>query len=60
MRDYLNELAENWDDAYWRADHPEVLAVLAAVLTGLVGLVFVWLELRIRRNAIVLPEARDV
>jgi ABC-type branched-subunit amino acid transport system permease subunit len=60
MRDYLEEIRENWDNAYWRADHPEVMAILAAVLTGLVGLLFVWLELRLRRRVVYLPETRDV
>jgi hypothetical protein len=59
MRDYLQDLLDNWDDDYWRADHPEVLAGALAVLTGLIGLAFAWLEGRIVAHAR-LPEARNV
>jgi hypothetical protein len=58
MSDYLQDLRDNWDNAYWRADHPEVFAVLAAVLTGLIGLAFVWIEMRIRRTH--LPTPKDM
>lgn len=47
MREYLAELRDNWDDAYWRADHPEVMAVVLAIATGLIGLTFAWLETRL-------------
>lgn len=47
-REYLEELREHWDDSYWRADHPEVLAVVIALLTGAIGLAFAWLESRIK------------
>jgi hypothetical protein len=59
MRDYLQDLLENWDDDYWRADHPEVIAAALAVLTGLIGLAFAWLEARIVAHTR-LPTARDV
>jgi hypothetical protein len=58
MREYLEELRENWDDAYWRADHPEVVAVLVAIITGAIGLLFAWIEISLHR--IRLPEAKDV
>lgn len=51
MADYLAELRENWDDPYWRADHPEVMAILIAIVSGLIGLTFVALELWMRRAA---------
>ena len=50
MREYLEELRENWDNAYWRADHPEVMAIVVAILSGLLGLVFTFLEIRMRRG----------
>jgi hypothetical protein len=59
MREYLEDLRENWDDAYWRADHPEVIAVVIAVLTGVLGLAFVWVEIRMRRS-VLLPQTADV
>lgn len=59
MRDYLSELAEHWDDSYWRADHPEVLAVVIAIATGLIGLLFAWLEQRLIAQTR-LPEAAHV
>jgi hypothetical protein len=48
MREYLNELREHWDDPYWRADHPEVMAVVVALITGMLGLLFAYLESRIK------------
>lgn len=50
VREYLEELRDHWDDAYWRADHPEAMAVLIAVLTGVIGLFFAWLELLLHRR----------
>ena len=59
MREYWQDLLDNWDDDYWRADHPEVIAAALAVLTGLIGLAFAWLEARIVAHTR-LPQARDV
>jgi hypothetical protein len=50
MREYLEELREHWNDSYWRADHIEVTAALAAIITGLIGLMFAWLETILRRE----------
>lgn len=44
VREWWAELREHWDDHYWHADHPEVRAVLVALIVGLVGLVFAWFE----------------
>jgi len=44
VREWWAELREHWDDYYWHADHPEVRAVLVALIVGLVGLVFAWFE----------------
>lgn len=49
MSDFLSDLREHWDDGYWWADRQLLLAVLAALATGIVGLLFVYLEARVRR-----------
>jgi len=46
--EWLRELRDHYDDSYWMAAHPEVSLTLAAFLTGLVGLLFAWLEVRMR------------
>lgn len=51
MSDYWQEIRDNWDDPYWRASHPEVMAVLVGVLSGIIGLTFVGLELWMRNHA---------
>jgi ABC-type Fe3+ transport system permease subunit len=48
VSDFLSELREHWSDGYWWADRPLTLAVLAAFLTGAIGLVFAFLEARMR------------
>lgn len=60
MREYLEELRDNWTDAYWRADHPEVMAVVVALLTGAIGLTFAFVELQLLRQRSTLPTARDM
>ena len=44
LREWLEELRENWTDPYWRADHPEVQAFIVAIVTGVIGLAFAFLE----------------
>lgn len=44
LRDWWEDLRENWNDPYWRADHPEVQAFIIAVVTGVIGLAFALLE----------------
>jgi hypothetical protein len=51
MSDYWQDLRENWNDPYWRADHPEVMAFAVAIITGAVGLLFAYLELRVKAAA---------
>lgn len=58
MREYLQELCDNWTDSYWRADHPEVMAVAIAILTGAIGLAFAYVEIHLRQTR--LPTARDI
>jgi len=41
MKEFLEDLRDNWDDSYWWADHQ----LLLAILLGLVGLAFHGLRL---------------
>lgn len=50
FRDALEDLRENWDDPYWRADHPEVVAVLIGIITGVIGLAFAALQALVQRR----------
>lgn len=56
LREYLTELRENWSDPYWRLDHPEVVALGLAVITGIIGLLFATLQAFIQRR--LSPDAR--
>lgn len=47
IRDFLEDARDHWDDHYWRADHPEFTAVVVAVATGIIGLLFTWLNAKI-------------
>lgn len=51
-REWLEELRDNWDDPYWRVDHPEVMAVLVAVITGIIGLAFAVVQALIQRRLV--------
>lgn len=51
MSDFLSELREHWNDGYWWADRQLLLAILAAIATGLIGLLFAYLETRVRAAA---------
>ncbi len=50
LREYLEDVRENWDDPYWRADHPEVVAALITLVTGAIGLIFTLLDLIVRSS----------
>jgi hypothetical protein len=50
MADWLRDLRENWNDHYWRADHPEVAAIFIAIATGVLGLLFAYLQARITKS----------
>jgi hypothetical protein len=52
VKHWLEEIRENWDDPYWRVDHPEVMAVLVAIITGVIGLAFAVLQALIQRRLI--------
>lgn len=44
------DVRDNWDDSYWRAEHPEVVYTVVAVLTGIIGLVFAVIQALIQRR----------
>lgn len=46
-REKAEELWENWNDKYWRADHPEVTMTVVSILTGIVGLLFAVLQAKL-------------
>lgn len=50
MSEWLEELREKWSDSYWRLDHPEVAAIIIALATGLIGLLFTYLQARIAKS----------
>lgn len=43
----LEELLDRLRDPYWRLDHPEVTAVLLALITGVIGLAFTWIRIHL-------------
>lgn len=51
VREFLDELRENWDDHYWWARHQALQAMLVTILVGVIGLVFTWLEVRVKTAA---------
>lgn len=59
IREYLEDLRDHWNDGYWRADHPEVTAVIYGLVGGLLSLLFTWLQALVTQR-VRLPETRDV
>lgn len=53
LRELLEDVRDNWRDPYWRADHPEIMAIVAAVLTGIIGLAFTVLQALVQRRLII-------
>lgn len=47
-REFARELREHWDDHYWWARHQALQATLIAVAIGAVGLLFTYLETRMK------------
>lgn len=47
VRKFLEDARDHWDDHYWRADHPEFTAVIIAIATGILGLLFTWAQAKI-------------
>lgn len=50
LKQWLEDVRENWEDPYWRVDHPEVMAVMVAIITGVIGLAFAVLQALIQRR----------
>lgn len=44
MREFIEELRDNWRNSYWWADHQGLRAFLIGVMLGVLGLVFSRLE----------------
>jgi hypothetical protein len=51
--EFLRELRENWDDHYWWARHQALQAAAVAIVVGAIGLMFTWLETRMKLAATV-------
>jgi len=49
LRELLEGLRDHWDDHYWWANHLELRVLLLSLISGLVGLLFAWLEVQIRK-----------
>lgn len=47
-RELWRDLRDHWDDDYWWQRHLELRVALLAIISGLIGLLFAWLETRIR------------
>jgi len=52
LRDFWQEIRDHWDDHYWWMRHPELQIMLLSVISGVIGLLFAWLETRIRIAAV--------
>lgn len=60
MREYLQDLRDNWRDDYWRADHPEfqmLVAVAGFLVMGLLRIGFNIVDLLITRRLTDVPAA---
>jgi hypothetical protein len=51
FREFLEEVRDRWDDPYWWADHPTLRVALLSIIAGTIGLLFTWLETRIKLAA---------
>jgi hypothetical protein len=51
MIENLRNYWEKWQDSYWRLDHPEITAIAIALATGLIGLLFAYLQHKITTEA---------
>lgn len=48
IRELIDELRENWRDHYWWLRHPYLQAALLAIVSGVLGVMFAYLEERAR------------
>ncbi|HET9721127.1 MAG TPA: hypothetical protein VFP55_13685 [Solirubrobacteraceae bacterium] len=51
INEFLKDLRLNWDDHYWWARHQALLAAVTAIVTGVVGLLFTYLQARVAAAA---------
>lgn len=47
MRERLEDIWDKITDPYWRLDHPEVTMFLLSVISGIIGLMFAWIQHRL-------------
>lgn len=47
LREFVDDFRENWDDSYWWLDHQALRMGLLCVLSGVIGLFFLYLRLRL-------------
>lgn len=47
LSDRLAAIKDKLTDPYWRLDHPEVTAILLGTITGLIGILFAWIRIRL-------------
>ncbi|HET7047864.1 MAG TPA: hypothetical protein VFI54_06290 [Solirubrobacteraceae bacterium] len=59
MREWLEDVRDHWNDPYWRLDHPELAITVASILTGIIGLLFAWLQAKLTARY-QRPSTRDV
>lgn len=50
LQEFLEDLRDHWDDAYWWADHQLFQTVLACMIVGALGLAFKYVELRMTQQ----------
>lgn len=58
MSEFLKELRDNWDNSYWWADHPTLRVALLSIISGAIGVLFVYLNVKVEQLA--RREAPDV
>lgn len=51
FREFVDELRDNWDDHYWWARHQGLQIALLAIVSGAIGLLFTYLEERVKLSA---------
>jgi hypothetical protein len=47
VKERLEELWDNLRNPYWRLDHPEVTMLILSVVSGIVGLLFAYLQAKL-------------
>ena len=52
LKEFLRELHENWNDHYWWTRHLGLQVAMLSIISGLIGLLFCWLETRIKKASL--------